>query len=392
MYSALVVASNDAPAAASVALGVAEALGGHRDVVIADLAGVPMLTELIDGGAEGVSDVFPFGVSFSRIAHRSRALPNLRVVPSGSDTVERPEIFRTGRWPRLAEGCRTRGELLLIVARWNSPGLEDLARRMEGAVAVGPVQSGVSVPFRILYRAERPVTGEWEPAPALQALKPLRWPLVAVGAAIVAAAIIAVGVRAVRDGEASRTTADDARAVTPAIPAATTATATANPTDSALAAQYAVELMQVNTEDGATFELQRHRDALPAATIAPVALGQRRVIWYKVIAGAYPEARQADSLLRAARMRRVLTESAGSLVQLPLALLVDSVPAGGGAARVVREHVSRGVPAYALLQADGRAFVYAGAFARAEESDVLAGQLRAGGLRPVLVYRIGRIF
>jgi hypothetical protein len=159
-----------------------------------------------------------------------------------------------------------------------------------------------------------------------------------------------------------------------------------------VAAQFAVELMQANTEDGATLELRRHRDALPAVTIAPVATGERRVIWYKVIAGAYPEARQADSLLRAARTRRVLTESAGLLVRLPLALLVDSVPARGAVGSVVRQHVSRGVPAYALVQTDGRALVYAGAFARAEESDVLAGQLRASGLQPVLVYRTGRIF
>ena len=392
MYSALVVASDDTSAAASVALGVAEALGGHRDVVIADLAGVPMLTELIDRGAEGVSDVFPFGVSFSRIAHRSRALPNLRVVPSGSETVERPEIFRTGRWPRLAEGCRTRGELLLIVARWNSPGLEDLARRMEGAVAVGPVQSASAAPFRILYRAERPVTGEWEPAPALLQLRPLRWPLVVVAAAIVVAALIALTVRALRGPDDSRTATVRGREVTQAPPVRAISNPAANPADSAAAAQFAVELMQANTEDGATLELRRHRDALPAATIAPVATGERRVIWYKVIAGAYPEARQADSLLRAARTSRVLTESAGLLVRLPLALLVDSVPAGGAVSRVVRQHVTRGVPAYALVQTDGRALVYAGAFARAEESDVLAGQLRAGGLRPVLVYRTGRIF
>jgi hypothetical protein len=392
MYSALVVASEDPSAAASVALGVAEALGGHRDVVIADMAGVPMLTELIDRGAEGVSDVFPFGVSFSRIAHRSRALPNLRVVPSGTESVERPEIFRTGRWPRLAEGARTRGELLMIVARWNSPGFEDLARRMEGAVAVGLIRPASALPFRILYRIERPVTGEWEPAPALLQLKPLRWPLIGVGAAIVVAALIALAVRAFRGDDDARVTGDRDGAAAPAAVARSPSTSTANPADSAAAAEFAVELMQANTEDGATLELRRHRDALPAVTIAPVATGERRVIWYKVIAGAYPEARQADSLLRAARMRRVLTESAGLLVRLPLALLVDSVPARGAVARVVRQHVSRGVPAYALVQSDGRALVYAGAFARAEESDVLAGQLRASGLRPVLVYRTGRIF
>jgi hypothetical protein len=59
---------------------------------------------------------------------------------------------------------------------------------------------------------------------------------------------------------------------------------------------------------------------------------------------------------------------------------------------VVTAFVERGVPAYALRQADGSATVYAGAFEAPEQSALLAQSLRQLGLAPTLVYRTGRVF
>jgi hypothetical protein len=77
----------------------------------------------------------------------------------------------------------------------------------------------------------------------------------------------------------------------------------------------------------------------------------------------------------------------------PLALLIDSVPTQGGIADAVRaavqKYVASGVPAYSLMQDDGGARLYAGAFATADQSAELTKTLRAAGLKPVLVYRTG---
>jgi hypothetical protein len=75
-------------------------------------------------------------------------------------------------------------------------------------------------------------------------------------------------------------------------------------------------------------------------------------------------------------------------------LLVDSVPTQGGIADSVRatlqRYADRGITVYALMQDDGGALIYAGAFARADQSAELIRRLRVAGLKPVLVYRIGR--
>ena len=80
-------------------------------------------------------------------------------------------------------------------------------------------------------------------------------------------------------------------------------------------------------------------------------------------------------------------------VASPLALLVDSVPTQGGIVDAVRaavlKYTARGLPVYAVIQEDGGARLYAGAFAAADQSAGLIRTLRGAGLKPVLVYRTG---
>jgi hypothetical protein len=140
--------------------------------------------------------------------------------------------------------------------------------------------------------------------------------------------------------------------------------------------------------------IRKNGGALPAPAVSPVPIDPERSTWYKVTAGAYTAKYQADSLLFVLRNAHVLRDSAGSVTRVPLALLVDSVPSQGGILDAVRAAVQkydgRGVPVYALMQQDGGARLYAGAFAKADESAEMIRTLRGAGLNPVLVYRTGR--
>ena len=142
-------------------------------------------------------------------------------------------------------------------------------------------------------------------------------------------------------------------------------------------------MLVANTAEGANLFVRKNGAALPAAAVSPVPIDPERSTWYKVTAGAYTRRYQADSLLFALRNSGVLTDSAGSVTTTPLALVVDSVPTQGGIVDAVRaaveKYTARGLPVYALMQDDGGALIYAGAFARADQSAGLVRTLRGAG-------------
>ena len=82
-------------------------------------------------------------------------------------------------------------------------------------------------------------------------------------------------------------------------------------------------------------------------------------------------------------------------MRAPLALLVDSIGAQAGMSSRIREKLdslkSKSVYAYALIQRDGSARIYSGAFERPQQSTLAATALRVAGLTPVLAYRTGRL-
>jgi hypothetical protein len=78
--------------------------------------------------------------------------------------------------------------------------------------------------------------------------------------------------------------------------------------------------------------------------------------------------------------------------RFPYALLVErDVPDTAVASRVSRFQ-TRGLPVYALLQSDGTARLFAGAFQTPEEAKPLSDAMRAAGVRTSLVYRTGRVY
>jgi hypothetical protein len=193
-------------------------------------------------------------------------------------------------------------------------------------------------------------------------------------------------VRAASGDSAGRDSTRDSIAapgVAPAIPRVV------NPGDSLEAASYAVQLVAANTQAGAIFRLQQDGKTLPAETFAPVLI--QGAPWFKVIGGAYATHAGADSLLTRLGQQKKLA-GGESVVRVPFAFLIDSGVPAAAVSEMVAEHVSRGQPIYGLLQANGTAWLLAGAFESPEQSSLYAESLRAAGTPPVLVYRKGRTF
>ncbi len=368
---------------------------------------VPPLRSLVkDEDPHGISDSFLYGVSLNKIGYEVEGRANLHVMPSGTDPTIGEEIFRSARWKKFAEGFTQVGALLLLVARRDAPGLAELADQVDGVVLVRDPDLPGAPSALILARVSAPTPTLKIPLHRFSARaagwKKHKWLYPAVGAVglLLFAALALVFMRA-RVGRATRTPGPVATTAVPAptpppprpSPETLYIAPPANVHDSASASAFTVELLVANTAEGANLFVRKNGAALPVAAVSPVAIDPERSTWYKVTAGAYTRRYQADSLLLALRRSSVLTDSAGTVARAPLALLVDSVPSQGGIVDAVRAAVQkyrdRGLAVYALIQDDGGARIYAGAFGAAEQSAGLIRILRGAGLNPVLVYRTG---
>lgn len=401
-YSAAVVTSADELAAAHVALGIGLAEAEHRRVAIADLVGEvePIQALVTSDDPHGISDSFIYGVSLNKIARPIDTTGNLFVMPSGTGSVADPAIFRNSRWQRLANGFREVGALLLLVAPADAPGLKELIDQVDGVVVVGGTPLDFAPYINVIARV---------PAPdATAARRPARppmpvWRIAAYLIALMVLVAVALYVpydagfwrarrparRAPGAAVAPVTTAAARAAATPAD--TVTIPAIANPGDSLSAAAYAVELGAWNASDDATLALERSREQLPAATISAVPIGASRETYYKLIAGAYPDRRRADSLLDRLRVRGVVQGGLGTVVRTPYALLVDSAPARSATAALRERYAGVRQQLYLLAQPGGGVKLYAGAFERPEDAAATLAALRAARLSPQLVYRTGRL-
>jgi len=401
-YSSVLVTSDDDLAAAHAAIGIALAETAHRLVMIGDLAGevAPLQALVGDDDSHGIFDSFEFGTSFVRVAREVKGAPNLFVMPSGTESSAREEIIASPRWRSFASDFAQADELLILVANAGSPGIDRLVALMDGVVLVGLKRLDAAPDATILARIPHPAIA---PPPRID-LAPRREPLPLRTIGLAAAGLLVVGIAA--GTLLAPDSNDDSRAGSAAPIGADTADADSarragrallpsNARDSLIATPFSVEILAANTAEGANFEIQRHGSSMPAATISLVPIGDTESSWYKVYAGAYQDSAQAERLLASLRQRRLVPDSAGSVVRAPFALLVDSVPAQAGLSARIRERVQqladRGVHAYALLQRDGSARIYSGAFERPEQSPFAATALRVAGLTPVLAYRTGRL-
>lgn len=430
--SAALVLGDDPASAASAALGAARPQAARRRVVVADLVGeVAPLQELVsDDDAHGISDSFQFGVSLNRVAHEVDEAGSLYVMPSGSEPVITDEVLRSDRWGPLVDAVRKSGGLLLLVAPAEAPGLASLARFVDGVMLAGDASPDFLGDLRVLARVATPPESA-SPTPTssespLLAPEPLaaarprptppppaavsgprsKTPLV-VGGALVAAAAAwfafaggepedaaapAPPIAEVAPAAAARPRPDDPRDTATVPPAAAARPAAApagllvvNPGDSARAARFAVLISTFPSAERARARLEQDGPSVAAATIVPAPVTPR----FEYVAGAYAARADAELLLARLRRRSAVGSRGGSVVDRPLAFLLrEGVPRDSvaPAARALRQ---RRLAAYALLQPDGSARLYAGAYANAGEAAAAAGVLRAAGVEPTLAYRTG---
>ncbi len=405
-FCSVLVVSNDLAAAAHVAIGIGLAESGHRLVMIGDLGGdTPQLQALVsDEDQHGIYDSFEFGTSFARIAREVSGAENLFVMTGGTESPATEDIIGSDRWKQFASEFAKADELLLLVVESAAPGLAKLAAQVDGVVLVGDNRLEDAPNATILARIPHPSI---VPPPRID-LAPRPKPWTAFKTALAAAALLAVGVAGgalvaplfrpasatLSSEPATGLRADSTGADSSSRPKPV-ALAPVNPLDSSSATAFAVEILAANTAEGANFELKRHGSSMPAATISLVPVGDTEATWYKVYSGAFADSGEASQLLGQLRRRHVVADSAGSVVRVPLAFLVDSVPTQAGVAAQIRDRLQslsgRGITAYVLLQKDGGARLYTGAFERAELSSLAASALRVAGVTPVLAYRTGRI-
>ena len=409
-YSAIVVISSDPLAAAYVALGIARAEAEHRRSVVGDLIGdIPPLRSLVrEEDPHGITDSFLYGVSLNKIGYDVEGVDNLYVMPSGTDPLIDAEIMKSQRWTKLASGFGEAGAFLVLVAGSETPGLADLVEQLDGAVLVKDVELLNAPSALVLARVAGPTPTLKIPLHRISA-GAARWPrhkwLCPALAALVVLVLGGVGLAVIlaRANQPARPATGIVAAKTvppPVPPPPRPAPETlyiappANASDSLSASAFSVELLVANTAEGANLFVRKNGAALPAATVSPVPIGPERATWYRVVAGAYTRRDQADSLLRTLRESRLLAnDSVDHVKQTPLALLVDSVPSQGGMGDAIRaavqKYAARGLPVYTLMQDNGGARIYVGAFTTASQSAELIRSLRAAGLKPVLVYRTG---
>jgi hypothetical protein len=375
----------------------------YRRVVIADLTGdSPEIQALVSADDwHGIYDIFTFGTSLKKVTRPVAGDGNLNVVLGGTESAATEEVIGSDRWQRIASQFARADEMLILVAETMAPALATLASQVDGVVLVGNARIPRAPEANVVARVPPPAKVA---TPKVFEVMPLpqvaiwRHPSVRIAGGSLIVLLLAVALLR-RDQAGTRQRSQ----FPPRIDSASDSTATlrpiaaapANPGDSAAAAAFAVEILAANTAEGANFELQRHGAQMPAATISVVPVGETEAIWYKVYAGAYSDSAEAERLLRSLRRRGVVSDSAGVVARMPLALRVDSVPAQGGVAARAREKVqsysAKGLAIYALMQQDGSARLYSGAFASPSQSSLAATVLRVAGLTPVLEYRTGRI-
>jgi hypothetical protein len=149
-----------------------------------------------------------------------------------------------------------------------------------------------------------------------------------------------------------------------------------------------VLLSRYTSKSSAILELNSRFARLPAATYG-IESPSRFLL---TIAGAFTTRAGAESLLAQLRARRTLGQGFGSVDNFPLAFLVDSsVTAREAPARLAR-YAARGLPVYGLRQPNGTVRLYFGAYTNPEQAALAVPSVRDAGIRPLLVYRIGRVF
>jgi hypothetical protein len=432
-FHAVVVAGSDPVATAETALGIARVQAVHRRVALGDMIGdaEPIQTLVPGDDPHGLVDSFLYGVSLTKIARKVPDAGELFVMPTGTGPVDYDELFVNPRWRRLIAGFREMGALLIIAVPAEAPHVHDLVAASDGVVIVGdvvPPEVSVAqslawirprrgaVPAKEGEEALAPTAPSQPAVPGSGRDRPPMWVAAAVVLAVLAivallgtrlysqrqtrqraaadSAARAVALRVRQTDSVARARRDSIardsvnRAAADAIADSFPVYSPANPRDSATAVGYSVLLSKYNTKSGAILDLFGRFSRLPVATYGMETPSR----FYLLLVGAFPTRAGADSMLTRLRAGGTIGLGFGSVDYYPLAFLVDSaLPPREVTPRLTR-YAARGLPIYGLRQLNGTVRLYFGAYANPEQASLAVPQLRAAGIRPLLVYRTGRVF
>ena len=413
--AAALVIGRDPEIAALVALAIAGGQRGERRVAIADLVGgLAALGESANAGtpALGLLDCIRDGLPISEIARPLSKDERIFILPSGGLGIGDRLVLESARWPRLVAGFREVDALLLIVVAVDLPPvlsrtfplLAIIDRPEPELLPVGPLHERPPMPApswtrRRRSRIVRTLTviallgaGGWgSVALRGRAREASRRATIAAAAPAAAMATAATAAAALADSVGRM---PDSALTDPHESTADTITlgTVVNPADSTNATGFTVELVAANTHTGANSGLVVRGIALPAPTLTAVLLGADGRPWYRALTGAWLLRAEADSFLAMLRDRGLVRIEMGRVLRAPYALqLVERMPPEQRTAAIA-QWAGRGISAYALLQDDGHASLFAGAFETPGQSVLLALSLRDIGVAPVLAFRTGRMF
>jgi hypothetical protein len=371
-----------AGAAAREALRLAEQWAPRRQVLIFDLLGdsSPLAELASDDDPHGISDAVRYGVSLRSVARPVRRMPRVYVVRGGQEPPFDKDVLTSRAWEVWREQVRRGAGLMLVAMRADIPGTTAFLERLDGVV----LSAEVPLPpesIRVLGRF-----GELQLLPQRPAQRPVHrhstrpsmatwaavWATLLAAGALLAMWRLGLGPFAPRSGDR----ASDA----PAGPSGSAATQTRDSTE----AGWSVELGSTNSLAAAVRRANELSDSLPAATLGVGVRGSGGT-WYRILAGAFGSASDADSL---ARQLRATMAPATKVVHAPFAwLLEESIPLDSVVLRLSQWR-ARGLAAYAVARGT-QAAIYFGAFESLEEGSSLAPFLDSLGISAILTLRVG---
>jgi hypothetical protein len=433
--SAVLIVGSDPRSAARVALGIASNQARRRRVAVVDAVGElsPVEKLLPEGVAHGLVDMLQHGVSLAKVATPVDRAGNLFLIPSGAAPFDEEELFASDRWPRLVQSFSDAGALLLVIAPEGAEAVTRIAPLFDGTVLVGDATAPRESPVLAHARRDEPSAHTVKPLArnSARGANPTRAPFwVAIAATVLAVAALAwwavqsslgtapapsssTSAGAVVDGPVDRSAMNDsgvgdsnaaraaaastadaaaraADSVAPAASAPPGSGAASHVVDSSATVPYGVALAQYNDVTAALTRIaQESARGIPASTYAPFYDSNLRRQVFLVIAGAFHDRDDANSLLRSLRRQRVLATGQGHVIDAPFAILVDAGLGADEARSRLDSYRVKGMPVYSLVQPDGTVNIYAGAFRTTAEAEALLKELDGGAALRV-VQRAGR--
>jgi len=92
------------------------------------------------------------------------------------------------------------------------------------------------------------------------------------------------------------------------------------------------------------------------------------------------------------KLRAAQLISGGNITSVPFAFRLEGGVAAANVSNRITSYDTKGVMAYVMMQTNGTATLYTGAYQAPFQAKRLADSLRALGITPVLAYRTGRAF